>query len=188
LARILILVADGDRQHSVARIATTRETKQNPSPKVTNKNMPQSLVRMLIHVVFSTKNRVDSIIPEIENGLFGYIHGIVENNSSKLILANGTTNHIHLLISIGKIISVSQLIGDIKRDSSVWIKKQDAKYGNFYWQEGYGAFSVGQTEDEMVIRYIAKQKDHHKTKDYKTEFRGFLKKYKIDYDEQYVWD
>jgi len=143
---------------------------------------------MLVHVVFSTKNRADLITPEIENGLFGYIHGIVENNHSKLILANGTTNHVHLLISRGKIMSVSELIGDIKRDSSVWIKQQNAKFGNFYWQEGYGAFSVGQTEDEAAIKYISNQKEHHKTKDYKSEFRGFLKKYEIEYDERYVWD
>jgi len=128
------------------------------------------------------------ITPEIEDGLFGYIHGIVENNNSKLIIVNGTSNHVHLLISIGKVMSLSELIGDIKRDSSVWIKKQNVNFNNFYWQEGYGAFSVGQTEDEVVIKYIANQKEHHKTKDYKTEFRGFLKKYKIEYDERYVWD
>ena len=128
------------------------------------------------------------ITPEIEDGLFGYIHGIVENNNSKLIIVNGTSNHVHLLISIGKVMSLSELIGDIKRDSSVWIKKQNVNFNNFYWQEGYGAFSVGQTEDEVVIKYIANQKEHHKTKDYKTEFRGFLKKYKIEYEERYVWD
>jgi putative transposase len=86
--------------------------------------MPQSLVKILIHAVFSTKNRADLIIPEIENNLFGYMSGIVENNKSKLILANGTTNHIHLLISLGKTLSISELIGDIKRDSSVWIKNK----------------------------------------------------------------
>jgi len=150
--------------------------------------MPQSLVRNLIHVVFSTKNRVDLIMPEIESDLFGYIHGIVENNKSKLIVANGTENHIHLLISIGKTISISELVGDIKRDSSSWIKKQGKEFSQFYWQEGYGAFSVGQTEDELVMKYIDAQKEHHKTKDYKTEFRGFLKKYNIEYDEKYVWD
>ena len=150
--------------------------------------MPQSLVRMLVHIVFSTKNRADLIVPEIENSLFGYLHGIIENNNSKLIIANGTTDHIHLLISLGKIIAVSELVGDIKRGSSSWMKKQDAKFSQFYWQEGYGAFSVGQTEDEAVIEYIKNQKKHHQTKDYKTEFRGFLKKYSIEYDEKYVWD
>ncbi len=150
--------------------------------------MPQSLVRNLIHICFSTKNRVDLIKPEIEKGLFGYMHGIVENNKSKLILANGTANHVHLLISIGKTISISEIIGDIKRDSSSWVKKQDREFSQFYWQEGYGAFSVGQTEDELVIKYIKNQKEHHKNKDYKSELRGFLKKYKVEYDEKYVWD
>jgi len=150
--------------------------------------MPQSLVRNLIHVVFSTKNRADLISPEIEDGLYGYMHGIVENNKSKLILANGTANHVHLLISLGKVVSLSELIGDIKRASSVWVKQKHSKSFNFYWQEGYGAFSIGQTEDEIVMKYIANQKVHHKKKDYKTEFRGFLNKYKIEYDERYIWD
>lgn len=150
--------------------------------------MPQSLVRMLTHVVFSTKNRVALITPDVEDDLFAYMHGIVENNGSKLILANGTADHVHLLISVGKVVAISELIGDIKRSSSSWIKKRDAKFFNFYWQEGYGAFSVGQTEDELVMNYIARQKEHHRTKDYKTEFRGFLEKYRIEYDERYVWD
>lgn len=128
------------------------------------------------------------IKPEIEERLFGYIHGIVENNKSKLIAANGTADHVHLLISIGKVVSISELVGDIKRDSSAWIKEQGKNNAGFYWQEGYGAFSVGQTEDQTVIKYIANQKEHHRTKDYQTEFRGFLKKYRIPYDERYVWD
>ncbi len=78
--------------------------------------MPQSLFKILVHVVFSTKNRVDLIAPEIESDLFGYIHGIIENNDSKLIIANGTANHVHLLVSLAKIISISELVGDIKRE------------------------------------------------------------------------
>ncbi len=73
-------------------------------------------------------------MPEIEDGLFGYLHGIVEINKSKLILANGTANHVHLLISLGKVISISELVGDIKRDSSVWIKTQDSQFKSFHWQ------------------------------------------------------
>ena len=113
------------------------------------------------------------IVPEIENDLFGYLSGIVGNNGSKLILANGTTNHVHLLISLGKTIAVSELIGDIKRDSSVWIKKKDSQFKDFYWQEGYGAFSVGQTQVGDVMKYIANQKEHHKQKDFKDEMRKF---------------
>ncbi|MBA2736137.1 MAG: IS200/IS605 family transposase [Pyrinomonadaceae bacterium] len=150
--------------------------------------MPQSLVKLLVHVVFSTKNRADLITPEIEDGLFGYLHGIVENNKSKLILANGTANHVHLLISLGKVISISELVGDIKRDSSVWIKTQDSQFKSFHWQEGYGAFSVGQSQVDEVMKYIANQKEHHKKKNFEDEMRGFYRKYEIDFDERYVWD
>ncbi|NNE97379.1 MAG: IS200/IS605 family transposase [Pyrinomonadaceae bacterium] len=150
--------------------------------------MPQSLVKMLTHVVFSTKDRIDLIPPELEDNLFGYISGIVKNNDSKLIIANGTANHIHLLISLGKTISVSSLVGKIKRDSSTWIKTQDPKFKKFYWQNGYGAFSVSQSQAENVINYISNQKEHHKTKDFKTEYRDFLEKYEIEYDENYLWD
>ena len=128
------------------------------------------------------------IAPEIENDLFGYMHGIVENNGSKLIIANGTANHVHLLISLGKKIDISELIGDIKRDSSSWIKKQDALYSNFYWQKGYGAFSIGQSQVETVMNYIKNQKERHAKQDFKDEYRILLKKYEIDYDERYVWD
>ncbi len=86
--------------------------------------MPQSLFKMLAHIVFSTKNRADLITPEIENDLFGYIHGIVENNNSQLVIANGTANHIHLLISLPKKIDLPELIGDIKRDSRFLLAKR----------------------------------------------------------------
>ncbi|MBL8180883.1 MAG: IS200/IS605 family transposase [Blastocatellia bacterium] len=149
--------------------------------------MPQSLVKVLIHIVFSTKNRVDMIMPEFEAGMFEYIHGIVENNKSKLIVGNGTMNHIHLLVSLGRTIDISELIGDIKRSSSLWVKSQGT-YPNFYWQEGYGAFSIGQSQVPDVKRYIEDQKAHHAEKDFKTEFRSLLHKYEVEYDERYVWD
>ena len=150
--------------------------------------MPQSLFKMLAHIVFSTKNRVDLIAPEIEAGLFGYMHGICENNGAKLIIANGTANHVHLLVSLPKKIDIPVLVGDIKRDSSGWIKKQDANFSNFYWQKGYGAFSIGQSQVETVVSYIKGQKEHHKKQKFEDEYRALLNKYKIDYDEQYVWD
>ncbi len=153
--------------------------------------MPQSIVKMLAHIIFSTfstKNRADLIHLEIEKDLFGYIHGIVENNKAKLIITNGTTNHIHLLVSLPKKIDIPELIGDIKRDSSTWIKKRDSQFSNFYWQRGYGAFSIGQLEIDLVKNYIANQKEHHKEKDFKMEYRGFLRKYDLEFDEQYVWD
>jgi REP element-mobilizing transposase RayT len=96
-------------------------------------------------------------------------------------------NHIHLLISLGRTIGISELIGDIKRDSSVWIKTQ-GDFRDFYWQEGYGAFSIGQSQVPAVMAYIRDQKKHHLGGDFKTEFRGLLKRYQVEYDERYVWD
>lgn len=149
--------------------------------------MPQSLVKMLVHVVFSTKNRADLIAPEIEERLFAYISGIVEKKGCKLILANGTLNHIHLLISLGKTMDISELIGDIKRASSLWVKEEGGPH-DFFWQEGYGAFSIGRSQVPAVMKYIARQKEHHAKQDFKAEFRELLAKYEVEYDERYVWD
>jgi REP element-mobilizing transposase RayT len=148
--------------------------------------MSQSLFKVLIHVVFSTKDRADLITPDIEDDLFAYIQGIVENNKSKLILINGTTNHVHLLISLGKLFDVSELIGDIKRSSSKWIKPKGSP--NFYWQRGYGVFSIGQSQVPAVTKYIANQKEHHRKISFEDEYREFLNRYEIEYDERYVWD
>jgi REP element-mobilizing transposase RayT len=149
--------------------------------------MPQSLVKILVHIVFSTKNRMAIITPEIEPGLFGYIHGIVKNHDARLITANGTADHVHLLVSLGRN-DVAELIGDIKRSSSTWIKKQDRRFSQFYWQKGYGVFSIGRSQVAAVSKYIADQKEHHKTQSFQDEFRVLLKKYDVDYDERFVWD
>jgi REP element-mobilizing transposase RayT len=135
--------------------------------------------------VFSTKNRAGLIRPELEEGLYGYIHGIVENNKSKLIIGGGDTDHGHLLISLGKTISISEMVGDIKRDSSAWMKQYEQ---SFYWQEGYGAFSIGESQVDAVVRYIQNQKHHHAKQGFQDEFRGLLDRYKVEYDERYVWD
>lgn len=150
--------------------------------------MPQSLASILIHVIFSTKHREDLISPEIEVELYAYIGGILSNKQSKLIAAGGTANHLHLLISMNKNAALSALIGDIKRNSSRWIKTKNVKFLKFEWQDGYGAFSIGQSNIETVKRYIANQKAHHKIKTFENELRGFFDKYQIEYDERYVWD
>lgn len=150
--------------------------------------MAQTLVKLSVHIIFSTKNRADLISPEIEEELFSYIGGISNNNQSKLLAANGTKNHVHLLVSMSKNIELSELVGDIKRDSSKWIKTKGKDHGQFQWQDGYGAFSVGYTQIEDVEKYIANQKTHHAKISFEDEFRYFLNKYDMDYDERYVWD
>ena len=150
--------------------------------------MAQTLVSLYVHIIFSTKNRANMISPEAEDSLYGYIGGILNNNSSKLLIANGTANHSHLLISLSKNIALSELIGYVKRDSSKHIKTIDDEFSRFQWQDGYGAFSVGYTQIEEVKKYIANQKIKHGKRTFENEFRYFLNKYNVEYDERYVWD
>lgn len=149
--------------------------------------MSQSLVKIIVHVVFSTKNRVEIITPEIQPRLYGYIEGIIRNSNARMLIAGGTTNHIHILISIGRA-DLAKLIGDIKRDSSNWIKKQGDEFTGFYWQRGYGAFSIGESQVPQVSRYIRDQKAHHAKQTYEDEFRTLCRKYGVEIDERYCWD
>jgi putative transposase len=151
--------------------------------------MPQSLVKILVHIVFSTKDRINLITPEIESELFSYIAGIIEGNGGRLIIGGGTANHIHLLISIGRV-NIAELIGDIKRDSSGWVKRRFPKNTKFYWQRGYGAFSIGQSQIGAVSGYIRDQKLHHAKKNlsYQDEFRDLCSRYEVEIDERYCWD
>ena len=147
--------------------------------------MPQSLVKILVHIVFSTKHRAHLIPPHAEEPLYRYISGIVEGNNAKLLIANGTTNHSHFLTSLGKN-NVSELIGDMKRSSSLWAKSNGLP--DLYWQNGYGAFSIGQSQVPAVTRYIANQKIHHANLSFEDEFRYLCRKYEMEFDERYCWD
>ena len=147
--------------------------------------MPQSLVKILVHVVFSTKDRAQSIAPEIEPRLSAYIRGIVKNSGTRMIIAGGLADHIHLLISLGKN-DISVLIGEIKRSSSVWMKEHGVS--RFYWQRGFGAFSVSQSNVPSVREYVLPQKEHHANKDFKEEFRSICEKHEVEIDERYCWD
>src|SRR5688500_14365400 len=129
--------------------------------------MPQSLVKLIVHVVFSTKDRVRMITPEIQPRLFGYISGIIGNNGAKMIIAGGDADHIHILISNGRV-DIADLIGDIKREASKWMKQQDRSFEKFYWQRGYGAFSIGQSQVAAVKRYIDSQKERSRA--FRTNF------------------
>lgn len=147
--------------------------------------MPQSLVKILVHIVFSTKDRIDLIPAELEAELYLYIHGIVTNKNARLIIAGGTANHIHLLVSLGKT-EITQFIADLKRSTSLWMKTKGV--GKFYWQKGYGAFSIGQSQVPQVSRYIRDQKTHHSKQNYQDEFRSLCRKYDVEIDERFVWE
>ena len=149
--------------------------------------MAQTLVSLLTHIVFSTKNREPLITTQIEPELFAYVGGILKNNESRLLNAGGTADHVHLLISQSKNVALSPLMKDVKKDSSSWIKTKGNEFRNFHWQDGYGAFSVGVGEIGGLKKHIAGQKEHHRKRSFQEELIKFLNEYGIQYDERYLW-
>jgi putative transposase len=150
--------------------------------------MAQSLSSILIHLVFSTKNREPFITPAIETELHPYMAKIFCELKSPSLAIDGTSDHLHILFSLGRVIKVADLVEEVKTASSKWIKTKGREFRSFHWQKGYGAFSIGQSNVDTLKRYIRGQKRHHNRVTFQDEFRKFLKRYQIDYDERYVWD
>ena len=150
--------------------------------------MPQSLSKVYVHITFSTKNRDELIDDRIKDSLFEYIGGICKKLECNPLKVGGHRDHIHILCLLSRKIAQMTLLEEVKRQSSKWIKTKGEEYKNFYWQNGYGIFSVNPAETDVVVKYIANQEDHHKKKTFQDEFRAFLKKYKVEYEERYVWD
>jgi len=150
--------------------------------------MAQTLVAIYYHIIFSTKNRAELITPVVEDELYAYIGGILNKNRSKLLIGNGTQNHAHLLTSLDKKVLLPQLIGDVKRSSSRWLKTKGGMLVKFGWQDGYSAFTVGHTQLEIVKRYVAGQKEHHQKKYFEDEMRELYDEHGVSPDERCVWD
>jgi len=150
--------------------------------------MAQSLTKIYIHIVFSTKYRERILDKTIRPKLYGYLNGICKNMECPAVIIGGYTDHLHLLCRFSKKNTIMKLLEEIKKSSSKWMKTQGDKYSNFYWQDGYGAFSVNPYEVHTVVEYIENQEEHHKKKTFQEEYRAFLNKYKVEYDERYVWD
>ena len=150
--------------------------------------MAQSLSKVYVHIIFSTKNREIYLDENIEASMHEYLGGICRGLGCNPIRIGGCKDHVHILCLLSRKIAQMKLVEEIKKQSSKWIKTKDKAYSNFYWQDGYGIFSINPTETDKVVDYIRNQHDHHKHKSFQDEFRAFLKKYKVDYDERYVWD
>lgn len=150
--------------------------------------MGQSLVRNIIHLVFSTKHRQPLIHQPIETELHAYLGGICNRLGCKIIIVGGYIDHIHILCMLSQKIALMKLVEEVKSHSSKWIKTKGVAYKNFYWQDGYGAFSVNPADMDRLIHYIANQHQHHKRKRFKNEYTSLLKKCKVEYDERYVWE
>jgi putative transposase len=150
--------------------------------------MGQSLAKNYIHIVFSTKYRQPIIYKSLWDELYAYLGGVCVGLECYPVQIGGYLDHVHVLCILSKKVALMHLVADLKASSSKWIKTKDARLKNFYWQDGYGAFSVNPAQVDIVQTYILNQEEHHKHKDFKLEYRYYLKKYQVEYDEQYVWD
>jgi len=150
--------------------------------------MSQSLVSIFTHIIFSTKNRYPFIDMDIEKELYPYITKVLQTMDSNVLKIGGTEDHIHILCYLPRTKAISEIVEKIKTSSSQWIKTKGMKYEKFFWQVGYSAFSIGQSGLQKLISYIENQKEHHKKISFQEEVIAFLKKYKVAFDEHYIWD
>jgi len=151
--------------------------------------MPQSLANLLVHLVFSTKNRQPFLCePELRDEMHRYLAGISKGMECLPIRVGGADDHVHILARQARTVSLADWIKELKRGSSLWIKTKGVAFAQFHWQGGYAAFSVSQSQSAAVERYIAEQERHHRKMTFQDELREFLKKHKVEYDERYVWD
>jgi putative transposase len=149
--------------------------------------MGQSLVRNYVHLVFSTKHRQPYIQAPFEDTLHQYLGGTLNRMGCQTIIVGGYTDHVHILFLLPATKALMKVLEELKANSSKWMKSQDESLENFYWQDGYGAFSVNPSEVEVVVGYIKNQHEHHRKKTFQDEYRSILKKYKVAYDEKYIW-
>jgi REP element-mobilizing transposase RayT len=150
--------------------------------------MANTYTNILIHYVFSTKDREKYITKNLQERLWPYMGGIARENNMKALTIGGIEDHIHALISLPSTLSIAKAIQLIKGSSSKWVHETFKEHQNFQWQSGYGAFSIGMSQVEDTINYINNQVEHHRKKTFKEEYISFLKKHKIEYDERYIWD
>jgi putative transposase len=151
--------------------------------------MPQSLANVLLHIVFSTKERRALLQnSNLRDEMHRYLAGISNNLDCAAIIVGGAADHIHLLANQSRKIALAEWVKELKRASSIWAKTRDAQWSLFQWQAGYGAFSVSQSQEGRVEDYIRSQEEHHRRFSFQEELRQLLTKHKIAFDERYVWD
>jgi len=150
--------------------------------------MSQSLAKLYVHLIFSTKNRPPFLDETIRPQVHAYLATIIRNLDSPWVVVGGVADHVHILFDMGKMHAPVKFVEQVKRESSKFVKTLGTKYQKFYWQRGYGMFSVGPSHREEAETYVREQEQHHRTKTFQEEFRTFLEQYDIAYDEQYVWD
>jgi putative transposase len=148
--------------------------------------MPQSLANVLVHLVFSTRDRAPHLTPELRHDLFPYTGGLLRNIECPLLQIGGVADHVHILIRLPRTMTLAQVVEKVKTSTSKWVKTKGLQ--DFAWQAGYGAFSVGNRDLDQVMAYIQSQEEHHRQVSYQDELRLLFREAGIDFDERYVWD
>ena len=151
--------------------------------------MPQSLAQVYLHIVYSTKDRRPWLQDAgIRDELHNYLGGTCNNLDCPVLRVGGVEDHVHILCRLGRSISIADLVKELKRESSKWLKTKSPALADFYWQSGYGAFSVSPSHVDPLRSYIEQQEQHHKRESFQDELRRLLRKYGLEWDERYVWD
>jgi REP element-mobilizing transposase RayT len=150
--------------------------------------MPQSLAQLYVHLIFSTKNRERWLTPDIRPEVHAYMGGILNRHDCMPVEINSEPDHVHILFRLGRTIAVSEAVANVKKGTTDWLRARSPEFAGFYWQGGYGAFSVSQSGVEEVRAYIREQQEHHRRRTFQEEFLEFLRRYGVDYDERYLWD
>ena len=150
--------------------------------------MSQSLAKNMVHLVFSTKGREPALSESVCAPLCAFAAGVLQELDSPVIAMNAWRDHVHILFVLSKNHALSQVVMEVKRATSKWLKARGPTLSRFYWQAGYGAFSVSQSNVEKVKEYIAAQAELHRTKSFQEELRTLLRRYQMDFDEAHLWD
>ncbi len=151
--------------------------------------MPQSLARIVLHIVFSTKNRVPFLRDaQLRAQLHAYMAGTLREIGCEAILIGGVEDHVHILCNLARTITAAKLVEQVKKSSSKWMKAQGPQHAGFYWQGGYGVFSVSQSNVEAVRAYVGAQEEHHRKVSFQEEFRALCRRHGVEVDERHVWD
>jgi putative transposase len=158
------------------------------SPPNLTSHMPQSLSKIYLHLVFSTKNRERRVDHGHRTGLHAYMAGILKGLECMPIEINTEPDHAHVLFLLGRTRTVSEVVGHLKKSSTDWLRGQHQAFRGFHWQTGYGCFSVSESSVTAVRNYIRDQQEHHKLRSFQDEYRELLQRYDVGFDERYVWD
>ena len=150
--------------------------------------MPQSLSQVILHVVFSTKDRRPWLDQTVRPRMHAYLATVCRDCNCQAYRVGGVADHVHLAARLARTVSQAELLEKIKKTSSAWIKTQGTRYVDFHWQGGYGDFSIGWSQLDELEHYIDGQEQHHRALTFQEEYRMLLKRYRVEFDERYVWD